>query len=91
MTALMYFTDTILQNLDNSGMTGVAFLDLPKAFDTVDYDLLLRKLRAIDVDAEALRWFHSYLVNCQMVTSIGSTQWAYLRGAFLAPCCLLCL
>ena len=70
----MHFTGTILQNLDNGSMTGAAFLDLTKAFDTVDYDFLLRKLRAIVVDAQALRWLHSYLVNRQMVISIGSTQ-----------------
>ena len=74
VTALMHFTDTILQNLDNGSMTGVVFLDLTKAFDTVDYDLLLRKLRAIGVDAQALRWLHSYHMNRQVVTLIRSTQ-----------------
>ena len=44
MTALMHFTHTVLQNVDNGSMTGTAFLDLTNAFDTVDYDLLLRKL-----------------------------------------------
>ena len=36
-------------------------LDLQKAFDTVDHDILCRKLRAIGV--ESVEWFRSYLTD----------------------------
>ena len=39
--ALMHFTDTILKNMDDNKITGVVFVDLSKAFDTVDHILLL--------------------------------------------------
>ncbi len=43
-TALIYFSDKILNAMDHGKLTGVIYLDLKKAFDTVDHDLLLQKL-----------------------------------------------
>ena len=41
---LVNITNTPLQNIDNGLLTGLVFLDLNKAFDTLDHELLLRKL-----------------------------------------------
>jgi hypothetical protein len=41
------FADDIIRSMDNGKVTGAAFLDLTKAFDTVNHDILLRKLRAV--------------------------------------------
>lgn len=72
-TALTHLSDTILQNLDKGKMTGAVFLDLSKAFDTVDHSLLMDKLKSIGMDTQALSWFKSYLANRQISTSVGST------------------
>ena len=74
VTALTHFTDSILHNLDKGRMTGAAFLDLSKAFDTVDHGILINKLEAIGVNAHALEWFRSYLENRQMRTFVGNAQ-----------------
>ena len=47
-TALTHFTDNVLLNMDSGRLTGAIFLDLSKAFDTVDNDLLLHKLNRSD-------------------------------------------
>ena len=56
VSAFIDFTDTILLNLDKSKMTGAAFLNLAKAFNTVDRDLLLKKLQNIWLDIQKTKW-----------------------------------
>ena len=46
-TALTHFTDNVLLNMDAGRLTGAVFLDLSKAFDTVDHNLLLHKLKSV--------------------------------------------
>ena len=41
-------------------MTGVAFIDLRKAFDTVNHELLLTKLAKLGCSNLTLKWFKSY-------------------------------
>jgi hypothetical protein len=54
--------------MDNGLVTGVVFLDLTKAFDTVNHNILLQKLYAIGVDSDACDWFGSFLHNRSQVT-----------------------
>ena len=74
VTAAARFTDQILLDMDNSTVTGVVFLDLPKAFDTVNHSILLRKLSNIGVDDMTLDWFDSFLSNRSQVTCCGNVQ-----------------
>ena len=50
-----------LSAIDNGQIVYAIFLDLKRAFDTVDTLILLGKLRVIGCSDSALRWFESYL------------------------------
>ena len=47
------------------------FLDLNKAFDTVDHNILLYKLHYYSICGNAYNWFQSYLSKRQQYTIIG--------------------
>ena len=49
--------------MDNGRYTANIFIDLKKAFDTVDHDILLAKLRIYGIENLELTWFTSYLTN----------------------------
>ena len=50
-------------NIDKGEYTGLIFIDLKKAFDTVDHNILLQKLEKYGVNGLELDWFASYLNN----------------------------
>ena len=63
LTALLETTNNWSINIDNGLLNGVLFIDLKKAFDTIDHEIILRKLANYGVDQSALRFFASYLSN----------------------------
>ena len=40
-TALLYFTDEILKNMDDKNVSVIVLLDMSKAFDSIRHDLML--------------------------------------------------
>ena len=63
VTCLLNSTDDWYLDMDNGRYTAMIFIDLKKAFDTVDHEILLAKLRKYGVDHLELAWFSSYLTN----------------------------
>ena len=69
-TALGIIVNQWSLNFGNRDISGVAFVDLRKAFDSVDHELLLYKLESIGCSNRTIYWFKSYLGNRQQVTQL---------------------
>ena len=58
---LPFLHDKILKGFDKGLTTGMILVDFQKAFDTIDHDILLKKLSAIGFSNHTIGWFKSYL------------------------------
>ena len=92
-TALLNLTDNWLSSFDEGKVVIAIMLDLKKAFDTVDFQLLLQKLRnQYGVDELTLRWFTSYLNGRTQATCVNGNMSDFLhvecgipQGSILGP------
>ena len=56
--------DEWLENMDNGKLNGVVFLDIKKAFDSINHHILLNKMNEqFGIFGMELKWFESYLLN----------------------------
>ena len=58
---MLCVTDSWLKAIDDGKYVGAVFLDLAKAFDCVDHEILLKKLTCYGVRGDALKWMQSFL------------------------------
>ena len=61
--AALELADRVLFDLDNKNASVAIFMDLSKAFDTLDHSILLKKLNYYGVQGVELNWFNDYLSN----------------------------
>ena len=59
--AIAHLVDQIYESFENDNYTLEVFIDLSKAFDTVDHLILLKKLEMYGLNTANLAWFASYL------------------------------
>ena len=60
--------------LDDDEIVGSLFIDLTKAFDSIDHQLMLLKLQNIGVDGIELAWFRNYLRGRMQCVAIGKAR-----------------
>ena len=75
--AAIEFVDRVAQKLDEGEIPFSIFIDLSKAFDTLDHNILLQKLQHYGIRGIALNWFKSYLTE--------RTQSVKFNGEISAP------
>lgn len=90
--ALLATTNKLHNALHNSESCAGIFLDLSKAFDTINHEVLLHKLTLHGMRGIARDWFYSYLsdrsqfVNYNDVTSdLCNTDCGVPQGSILGP------
>ena len=69
---MLNITETWYKNIDERKLNVSIFLDLKKAYDTVDHDILLSKLSAFGICGKTHCWFKTYLKNRK--------QFCYVEG-----------
>ena len=78
--------------MDQDKVTGMVFIDFRKAFDVMDDQLLLTRLRLYRMSDSALSWFKSYLTDRSQFVTIDGKQSDHLpikqgvpQGSVLGP------
>ena len=92
VTALASFADDVLRNMERGNLCEAVFLDMSKAFDTVDHSILLAKLSFLGLTPNAVQWFQSYLSHRKQHTSYGKeisgplpVTYGVPQGSILGP------
>ena len=90
--AIASVTSQITNSFEKKTSSYCIFLDLAKTFDTVNHEILLKKLKYCSIRDKALLWFTSYLANRTQYTEVGDTlseigyfKCGVLQGSVLGP------
>lgn len=83
--ALISLTENIRKNLDEGKFSCGIFIDLQKAFDTVDHEILLSKLNHYGIRGIANSWFKSYLTNRYQSVSISNILSSFIKIKYGVP------
>ena len=90
--AILDLKEFIMENLNKQEISAVLFLDLQKAFDSVNHKILLQKLLHYGVRGPPLELMTSYLTNRRQYTTVGGMKsdldfvlWGVPQGSVLGP------
>ena len=88
--------DDIESGIDNKQFVCGVVIDLQKAFDTVDHNILLEKIQHYGIKGIAHKWFKSYLENRKQFLSVSgaeselaSVNYSVPQGSAFGPLLLL--
>ena len=79
-TAVYDFVEKITMAMEDKNLSIGIFLDLSKAFDSLDHMILLEKLSRYGVRGPALQWIKSYLLDRRQKVSLDVDGTAHFLG-----------
>ena len=89
--------EEIYKNLNEKKIILLLTLDLSKAFDSIDHDILIHKLLNLGISGPPLNWFHSYISGRMQYVNIHSRSSSLQpithgvpQGSILGPLLFLC-
>ena len=89
---LFFLTDKILKGFDEGLLAGMILIDLRKAFDTINHESLLKKLKVVGFSNKCMRWFRSYLYERiffieieNQLSYFGKVSCSVPQGSILGP------
>ena len=91
-SCLTLLTDKINKGFESGKYTGLILIDLQKAFDTIDHEILLKKMGCIGFSEKVISWFESYLSGRTFKVNIdkkfsdpGNLTCGVPQGSILGP------
>ena len=82
---LSFLNDKILKGFDNGMYTGRILIDLQKAFDTINHEILLDKLRPIGFSKNTISWYESYLVERHFTVEVANRVSKFANISYGVP------
>ena len=83
--ALLELVEEITNSLENNNYAIGVFIDLKKAFDTGDHDILCKKLHFYGVCGVSHKWIQSYLENRKQFVNFNNCDSEMLNVSCCVP------
>ena len=74
ITAMVNLVDQLIANMDDKLISSLLMIDLSKAFDTINHELLITKLSIYGVSPSSLKWFKAYLTSRRQYVRIDNVD-----------------
>ena len=93
-TSLTYLFNDWVNNLDNGNIIGNVSVDMRKAFDVINFDILLSKLALYGCSSDTVKWFESYVKHRKQyvhnkfnnsISETHETSYGVPQGSILGP------
>ena len=93
-TSLTYLFHDWVNNLDNGNIIGNVSVDMRKAFDVINFDILLSKLALYGCSSDTVKWFESYVKHRKQyvhnkfnnsISETHETSYGVPQGSILGP------
>ena len=92
ISPILSFSEDIISKLENGDDVDAIYLDLWKAFDKVDHNLLLYKIKALNIIRKILKSLETFVKKKQQIVKVNGhlSDWVWvllgvLQGSVLGP------